>query len=93
VTTSDVVDTAPTDCTAASPPVDERPYSRDEFVAWLTASCQRQHVPVTISDPATIAHVATLLGRRGVRTELHEVKDKPRGLSLRRSAQVLAPPR
>lgn len=34
---------------------------RDEFTAWLTASCQRQGVPVTITDPTALAAIATLL--------------------------------
>jgi len=34
---------------------------RDEFTAWLTASCQRQALPVTITDHATLATVAALL--------------------------------
>jgi transposase len=34
---------------------------RDEFTTWLTASCQRQGIPVTITDPTTLATVATLL--------------------------------
>ena len=37
------------------------PTGRDEFTAWLTASCQRQALPVTITDPATLAAVAALL--------------------------------
>lgn len=32
------------------------------FTAWLTASCERQGVPVTIRDPGVITQVATLLG-------------------------------
>ncbi len=32
------------------------------FTAWLTASCERQGVPVTIHDPGVITQVATLLG-------------------------------
>lgn len=39
-------------------PLHERP----EFIAWLTASCQRHDVPVTVTDPAVIGRVATLLG-------------------------------
>jgi hypothetical protein len=35
----------------------------EAFIAWLTASCQRQGVPVTIRDPGIIAQVATLVGR------------------------------
>jgi hypothetical protein len=34
---------------------------RDEFIAWLTASCQRQDVPVIITDPTALAAIATLL--------------------------------
>ena len=39
-------------------PLQERP----EFIAWLTASCERNNVPVTITDPTVIGRVATLLG-------------------------------
>lgn len=41
----------------AVPPLHERP----EFTAWLTASCQRQQVPVTITNPTVLATVAALL--------------------------------
>jgi hypothetical protein len=34
---------------------------REEFTAWLTASCQRQDLPVTITDPRLLATIATLL--------------------------------
>ena len=34
---------------------------RDQFTAWLTASCQRQALPVTVTDPTTLATVAALL--------------------------------
>jgi hypothetical protein len=34
---------------------------RDEFMTWLTASCQRQDVPVIITDPTALAAIATLL--------------------------------
>jgi hypothetical protein len=34
---------------------------RDEFTAWLTASCDRQDVPVIITDPTALAAIATLL--------------------------------
>ncbi|SKD28435.1 Uncharacterised protein [Mycobacteroides abscessus subsp. massiliense] len=37
-------------------------YDPLEFTAWLTDSCERQGVPVTITDPAVITQVATLLG-------------------------------
>lgn len=39
-------------------PLHERP----EFITWLTASCAAQDVPVTVTDPAVIARIATLLG-------------------------------
>lgn len=39
-------------------------YDRAEFTTWLTASCERQGVPVTISDPAVINQVVTLMGAR-----------------------------
>lgn len=39
-------------------PLHERP----EFIAWLTASCERHEVPVTVTDPTVIARIATLLG-------------------------------
>jgi hypothetical protein len=34
---------------------------RGEFTAWLIASCERQDVPVTITDPTALAAIATLL--------------------------------
>jgi hypothetical protein len=39
----------------------ERRPDRDEFTAWLRASCQRQGLPVTITDPAVLSAVAALL--------------------------------
>ena len=36
-------------------------YSRAEFTAWLTQSCQRQGIPVTITDTHIINQVAVLL--------------------------------
>lgn len=39
-------------------------YERAEFTAWLHASCERQGVPLTISDPTVITQVAALLGTR-----------------------------
>lgn len=39
-------------------PLHERP----EFIAWLTASCERHDVPVTVTDPTVINRIATLLG-------------------------------
>lgn len=35
--------------------------TRQEFNAWLTASCERQGLSVTITDPHTLAAIATLL--------------------------------
>lgn len=46
---------------AAAPGAVETPYSSEEFTAWLTQSCQRQQVPVTITNPAVLATVAALL--------------------------------
>lgn len=37
-------------------------HERPEFIAWLTASCERNNVPVTVTDPTIIARIATLLG-------------------------------
>ncbi|GFP47341.1 hypothetical protein LAUMK42_00680 [Mycobacterium persicum] len=39
----------------------EKSYSRDEFTAWLVQSCERQQVPVTITNPAVLADIAILL--------------------------------
>ncbi|MGV0737479.1 hypothetical protein ABQF35_11370 [Mycobacterium syngnathidarum] len=39
----------------------ETPYSREEFSAWLTASCQRQQVPLTITNPTVLSTIAVLL--------------------------------
>ncbi|MCA4749585.1 hypothetical protein H8Z55_17490 [Mycobacteroides abscessus] len=46
---------------------DRADYDRAQFTDWLTASCERQGVPVTVSDPAVIAQVTTLL-RPNLRT-------------------------
>ncbi|GLV09204.1 MULTISPECIES: hypothetical protein [Mycobacterium] len=43
---------------AGAVPLHERP----EFIAWLTASCERQGLSVTVTDPAVIARIATLIG-------------------------------
>ena len=34
---------------------------RDEFTAWLSASCERQALPVIITDPTALTAIATLL--------------------------------
>ena len=48
---------------ASNPDADQVPlHERPEFTAWLTASCQRQGLPVTITDPIVIERIATLLG-------------------------------
>lgn len=39
----------------------EKPYSREEFTAWLVGSCERQQVAVRITNPAVLADIATLL--------------------------------
>lgn len=41
---------------------DDARVDRAELLAWLTASCARQGVPVVISDPGVIAQAAALLG-------------------------------
>jgi len=38
------------------------PIHPDELLAWLSASCQQQDLPVVINDRATISQVAVLLG-------------------------------
>ncbi len=40
------------------------PIQPDELLAWLSASCQRQDLPLLINDPATVSKVAVLLGVR-----------------------------
>ncbi|BDD83915.1 hypothetical protein TPB0596_36780 [Tsukamurella pulmonis] len=35
--------------------------ARKDFRAWLTVSCERQNLPVTIDDRATVTKVAALL--------------------------------
>jgi hypothetical protein len=37
------------------------PTAREEFMAWLTASCERQGLPVAVTDATTLAAIATLL--------------------------------
>lgn len=37
-------------------------YDRAEFTAWLTASCERQGLPLRVTDPTVMTQVATLLG-------------------------------
>jgi hypothetical protein len=39
----------------------KHPTAREEFTAWLTASCQRQALPVIVTDHTTLAAVAALL--------------------------------
>lgn len=39
----------------------QKSYSREEFTAWLVDSCERQHLAVTITNPAVLADIATLL--------------------------------
>ncbi len=56
VTGADASDTG--NISGQTVPLHERP----EFIAWLTASCHAQNVPVTVTDPTVIGRVATLLG-------------------------------
>lgn len=46
---------------SSAEPAVTRSYSRDEFTQWLAESCQRQHIPVTITNPTVLASVAALL--------------------------------
>jgi hypothetical protein len=62
VTSVDTTGTAVAQCASPQPALPARPYGDEEFLGWLTASCQRQHVPLTITDPTVIAHVVALLG-------------------------------
>ncbi len=39
----------------------EKSYSREEFTSWLVDSCERQQLAVTITNPAVLADIATLL--------------------------------
>jgi hypothetical protein len=47
-------------------------YNSTEFITWLTVSCERQGVPVTVTDPTVIAQVATLLGPPTKPTQRHD---------------------
>ena len=38
--------------------------SRDELVAWVSASCAAQGVPVFVTDPTVLGRVGLLLGGR-----------------------------
>ncbi|MGO9386202.1 MAG: hypothetical protein ACLP4W_30105 [Mycobacterium sp.] len=62
MTSVDTKETAVAQCASPQSALSARPYGHEEFVAWLTASCQSQNVPLTINDPAVIAHVVALLG-------------------------------
>ncbi|MCW2651648.1 MAG: hypothetical protein QOE41_1482 [Mycobacterium sp.] len=70
-------------------------YTRAEFTAWLAASCERQGVPLIVTDPTVIAHVATVLGyigpvphraRRRRETETLDTPDRLGRLMSRRWA-------
>lgn len=39
----------------------EKSYSREEFTAWLVESCERQQLPVIVTNPNVLAGIATLL--------------------------------
>lgn len=39
----------------------DKPYSREEFTRWLTESCERQHVAITITNPTVLSAIAVLL--------------------------------
>lgn len=62
MTSVDTKQTAVAPCAPPQSAVSAVSYGHEEFLTWLTASCQSQNVPLTINDPAVIAHVVTLLG-------------------------------
>lgn len=62
MTAVDTTQTAVPQCETPQSASPTRPYGDEEFLAWLTASCQSQNVPLTVNDPAVIAHVVALLG-------------------------------
>ena len=62
MTAVDSKETAVAPCASPQSASSARPYGHQEFLAWLNASCQSQNVPLTINDPAVIAHVVALLG-------------------------------
>lgn len=41
--------------------------SGDELAAWVVASCERQGVPVKVTDAVVVSRVVVLLGGRGER--------------------------
>lgn len=57
-----MVATPADDSTGRNHPDGLQLHESPEFIAWLTASCERNNVPVTVTDPAVIARIATLLG-------------------------------
>jgi hypothetical protein len=86
VTSVDSKKTAVPQCAPPHSASSARPYGHEEFLAWLTASCQSQHVPLTINDPAVLAQVATVLGYSAAKAESYDVKHTARTQRLRRSA-------
>lgn len=48
-------------CNEAQTEQVEKQYSREEFTAWLVQSCERQQLAVTITNPALLSDIATLL--------------------------------
>lgn len=41
-------------------------FTREQVEAWVNSSCERQGVPVVVSDPSVVARVVVLLtGREG----------------------------
>lgn len=86
MTSVDTTQTAVPQCATPQPASPARPYDHEEFLAWLTASCQSQNVPLTINDPAVLAQVATVLGYSAAKAESYDVKHTARTQRLRRSA-------
>jgi hypothetical protein len=41
-----------------------KPFTREQVAAWVKASCDRQGVPLVVTDPSVVADVAVLLTGR-----------------------------
>lgn len=55
--------------------------SRVEFFNWLSSSCERQGIAITVSDSATIEYVSALFGVTSSRTRVRQDKQEDRQLS------------
>lgn len=48
-------------------PVTGQPFTREQVATWVKASCDRQGVPVVVTDPSLVADVVVLLTGRVAR--------------------------